>query len=161
MNCPKCGSQVVAEQKFCRACGESLQLITQRLPKPTSVAQRDSEAPENTDRTNRLLSWGLIMLFVGAAIGVIGKKVIHQEEVIAVGVLLALAGMFLSVFPYVLPPRRSKQRGGPPTEIELEAHSETRKSLPQERTTEYVSSVTERTTDLLTDAAVPRERSRD
>lgn len=161
MNCPKCGSQTVSEQKFCRSCGESLQIHTQRLPQPNSVAQLDSKAPENIERTNSFLSWGLIILFVGAAIGVIGKKVVHQEEVIAVGVLLALAGMFLSVFPYVLPPRRSKQRGGPPAEAELEAQSETRKSLPQERPTEYVSSITERTTDLLTDSAVPRERSRD
>jgi hypothetical protein len=92
----------------------------------------------------------MIILFLGAAIGVVGKKLMHDEVVTVIGVLVALAGMFLSVYPYVMLPPRSKRRGEPSSEFELEAQSEPQKNLPQERTTEYVPSIAERTTDLLT-----------
>ncbi len=148
MICPKCGLQAVAEQKFCRSCGENLQMITQRLPKPATVSRR-----EETDRTNSLLSWGFIIMFLGAAIGVVGKKLMHEEVVTVIGVLLALAGMFLSVYPYVLAPRRSRHGDSPSSESELQ------KSLPHERMTDYVPGVTERTTDLLADSVVTRKRT--
>jgi hypothetical protein len=160
MNCPKCGLRAEPEQKFCRSCGESLQMITQRL-QSTPVSQLESQAPiytgEKTDRTNTLLSWGMIILFLGAAIGVVGKKLMHDEVVTVIGVLVALAGMFLSVFPYVMLPPRSKHKA---SESELKAQSEPQKSLPQERPTEYVPSVAERTTDLLTSSGVERKPAR-
>ena len=160
MNCPKCGLLAVPEQNFCRSCGESLQMITQRL-QPPLVSQLESQAPiytrEKTDRTNILMSWGLIIMFLGVAIGVIGKKLMHDEVVTVIGVLVSLAGMFLSVYPYVMLSPRLKHREEPSSESKLEAQSEPRKSLSQERTTEYVPSIAERTTGLLTNSEVTRK----
>jgi hypothetical protein len=157
MNCPQCGLNAEPEQKFCRSCGASLQIITQRL------SQLESPAPtytrEESGRTNSLTSWGLIIMFLGAAIGVVGKKLLYEDMVTVIGVLVALAGMFLSVYPYVSIPARSKRRGSTSSESELEGQSELPKSLPPERTIEYVPGITERTTDLLTGSAVPRRRA--
>ena len=163
MNCPKCGLQAEPEQKFCRSCGAGLQVITQRLQKPPTVSQLESQSPnytrEETGRTNSLPFWGLIIMFVGVATGVIGKKLMHEEIVTVIGVLVALAGMLLSVYPYVMPPSRSKHRGSPSSDPEVEIQSEPPKSLPQERPIEYVPSVTERTTDLLTNSVVSPRRT--
>lgn len=157
MNCPKCGLQTAPGQKFCRSCGASLQIITQRLP------QLESPAPDYTrkerGRTNSLTSWGFIIMFIGVAIGVVGKKLVHEDIVTVIGVLVALAGMFLSVYPYLSIPSRSKHRGSTSSESELPGEAKPPKSLPQERTIEYVPGVTERTTDLLTSSAVPRRRA--
>ena len=154
MNCPKCGLQAVPEQKFCRSCGASLQMITQPLPKSTMVSQVKSQTAidtrEEIDRTNSLLSWGFIIMFVGAAIGVIGKKLMHEDVVTVVGVLVALAGMFLCVYPYVLPSPRRRHNSS--QSLEFEQQSEQPKTLPKERTTDYVPSITEGTTDLLTNS---------
>ena len=153
MNCPKCGLPAAPEQKFCRSCGESLQMITQRLHNPIAIYTR-----EETDRPNRLVLWGLLIMFLGASIGVVGKKLMHEDVVTVIGVLVAFAGMFLSVYPYVLPPTRGKHRGSPSSESEVKAQSE-QKSLPPERTTEYVPGITERTTDLLTNSVVTRKQA--
>jgi hypothetical protein len=97
-------------------------------------------------------------MFVGAAIGVVGKKLIYQDIVTVIGVLVALAGMLVSVYPFVNP-SRSKHRGSPSAESEVEALPEPPKSLPHERPFEYVPGVTERTTDLLTNSPAPRKRA--
>lgn len=161
MNCPKCGLPAAPEQKFCRSCGESLQMITQRLHDPAVISHLESQTAiytrEETDRPNRLVSWGLIIMFLGASIGVVGKKLMHEDVVTVIGVLIAFAGMFLSIYPYVLLPTRGKHRGSPSSESEVKGQSE-QKSLPQERTTEYVPGITERTTDLLTNSVVTRKQ---
>ena len=163
MDCPKCGSHTVPEQKFCRSCGASLQMATQRLPKPATVSRVENQPPiytrEETERTNSLLSWGFIVMFAGVAIGVVGKKLMHDEIVTVIGVLAALAGMFLSAYPYVLP-QRLKHGDSSSSESEVEAQSERQKSLPHERPIEYVPGITERTTDLLTNSVVTRKRAK-
>lgn len=163
MNCPKCGLQAVAEQKFCRSCGASLHLITQPLPESTTVPQVKSQTAidsrEEVDRRNSLLAWGFIIMFVGAAIGVIGKKLIHEDVVTVVGVLVALAGMFLSVYPYVLLsplPTRNLRKS---LRSEPQEQSQQPKSLPNTRAADYLPSVTERTTNLLTNPVPKAERA--
>ncbi len=107
--------------------------------------------------------WAFIIMFVGVAVGVVGKMLMHDEIVTLVGVLVSLVGMFLTVYPYLSAPRREKPetklRSQP--EVTLGARSPVviatapQKALP-DRPTEYTPSVTERTTDLL---KVPRSKS--
>lgn len=106
MNCPKCKSQTLADQKFCRSCGTSLQMTTQPLAEHavSDPATAPAITPGGQQRANRLLLWSFIMMFIGVAIGVIGKKLIHDEIVTVVGVLISLAGMFLAVYPFLSPP---------------------------------------------------------
>ena len=156
MSCPKCGLQTLSEQKFCRSCGASLQMATQPLAEPTAL----SELPRtpglilthDNQRTNRLVLWGFIIMLVGVAIGVIGKKLIHEDLVTVVGVLVSLAGMFLTVYPF-LSPSRAKHESSRSTEPEVLTPPRPPRTLQQESNTEYVPSITERTTNLLKNSA--------
>jgi len=162
MTCPKCGWQTLTEQKFCRSCGANLQITTQPLadgnaaisePPRTSISTRTSE------RAKTLVLWGFIVMFVGAAIGVVGKKLMHEDIVTVLGVLMSLAGMFLAVYPYLVSPR-AKQDLSPRSQTEELAAFQLPKSLPKEREIDYVPSITERTTNLLENrpAATPKHK---
>jgi hypothetical protein len=94
-------------------------------------------------------------MLIGAAIGVIGKKLIHEDLVIVIGVLISLVGMFLTVYPYLVPRRRIKYDPTPPHSNEI-TNSQPAKTLPRERNPEYVASITEQTTGLLEEVAAPR-----
>lgn len=156
MNCPKCALQTLPEQKFCRSCGASLQITTQPLAGPVAKSDRETKSRQReNERANRYVLWGFIVLLVGVAIGVIGKKLMHQDLVTVIGVLISLVGMFLTVYPYLSPPRRTKRDSSRSEQPEItEPHPP--KTLPQERDIVYVPSITERTTDLLEDAAAVR-----
>jgi zinc-ribbon domain len=162
MICPKCGLQTLPEQKFCRSCGASLQVITQRLPEGTTLTGPSTPAiiiREEMRGANRLVQLGFIVMFVGAVIGVIGKMLIHDQVVTVVGVLFSLVGMFLAVYPYLLPSSRTRDNSGASSQPELQKQSRPTKQLPEERTIEYVPSITERTTDLLkTSGATPKQK---
>jgi hypothetical protein len=56
-------------------------------------------------RRNGFVLWGFIAMFIGVAIGVVGKKLLHEDIVTVIGVLISLLGMFLTVYPYLAPPR--------------------------------------------------------
>ena len=162
MTCPHCGLETLPDQKFCRACGAGLQLTTQPLPQPVTVTQRENRSAIRTNatsnRTNNFMLTGFITIFVGAAVGVIGKKLMHDDLVSVIGVLISLIGMFLMVFPHLSPPRRRIVDAGSSVTDQL-SESRPVRTLPQESKTEYVPSITERTTDLLEAARPKRNES--
>jgi hypothetical protein len=100
-------------------------------------------------RPNGLLLWGFIMMFIGVAFGVIGKMLIHADSVTVVGVLVSLVGMFLTAYSSLSPPPRKKYNSIPSSKPEVLTQTPTARSLPQGSNTDYVPSITERTTDLL------------
>lgn len=104
-------------------------------------------------RPNGLVLWGFIMMFIGVAVGLIGKKLIHEDIVTVVGVLISLAGMFLTAYPYLSPPQPKKYDSIPSSKPEVLKRTQATKSLPQGSNTDYVPSITERTTDLLKNQA--------
>ena len=161
MTCPKCGWQTLPEQKFCRSCGASLQITTQPLADHNAAIseQRTSTSTRTSAPANTLVLWGFVIMFVGVAIGVVGKKLMHEDIVTVVGILMSLAGMFLAVYPYLLPPR-AKQDISPRSQPEELAAFQAPKSLPEERNIDYVPSITERTTNLLENrpAASPKHK---
>lgn len=153
MNCPKCGLQTVQDQRFCRSCGAGLQMTTSPLAVPAAMSNLE-RPPSITSRveqqrTSGLPLWGFIVMLIGVAIGVIGKKLMHEDIVTVIGVLISLAGMFLTVYPYLSPFPRRKYDSSPSSRPEGLGQSQPTKYLPQESTIEYVPSITERTTELL------------
>lgn len=84
MTCPKCGLPAVPDQKFCRSCGASLQVTTKPLVEPAAFTDQKSPSEINfkneSQRTHGWMLWGFIVMLVGVAIGVIGKK-FHQDVV--------------------------------------------------------------------------------
>jgi len=149
MNCPKCGLQKLPDQKFCRSCGASLQMDTQPLAEHANVS--DLQKPASTfqggqQRTNRLMLLSFMIMFIGVAMGIIGKKLLHDEVITVVGALISVAGMFLAAYPY-LSSARSHEPSAPSQPAVLTPSQP--KYLPEERSIEQMPSVTERTTDLL------------
>ena len=164
MTCPTCGLQTLPDQKFCRSCGASLQMTTQPLAElAVSDVERTSSIGFKGEgqRGNRLLLWGFIMMFIGAAIGVLGKKLLHQDIVTVVGVLISLVGMFLAVYPYLSPSRPQKYVAGPHSRPDDLTPSQPSKYLPQANNIGYIPSITERTTDLLKNAAATKPRPKE
>lgn len=165
MNCPKCGLQTLSDQKFCRSCGDSLQIITRPLAHHTTESDLEMTpaitSKGERQRTNRVPLWGFIIMFIGVAIGIVGKMLMHEEVVTVVGVLLSLVGMFLTVYPSLsLSPRR-KYDSNASSQPEVLTPSQQTKHLPQESDFEYVPSITERTTALLNNSAPTRSRQKE
>lgn len=134
MNCPNCGTQTLPDQQFCRACGASLMADEARS-------------------VNRRMLWGPLLAFVGIAIALVGKMLLHLEIFTLVGVLISLAGMFfIAAYPYLL--RNPKKRGidvlSQPQSL---APAETTNKLPPISAIDHFPSVTEGTTELLKDPA--------
>ena len=153
MNCPKCGLQTSPDQKFCRSCGASVQIDTQPLvghvPVPGSVESSAFKVKDEIPLAYRSVLWAFAVTFTGVAIGVIGKMLLHVETVTVIGVLLSLAGMFFVVYPYLVPPRRTKQVIAPSPSPEILFQAEPTRRLPQASDIDNLPSVTEGTTDLL------------
>lgn len=164
MTCPKCGSPRLAEQKFCRSCGASLPVTTQPLAEAPSLTKLENKSAigfrSEERRANSFVFWGVIIMFIGAAIGVIGKKLVHEDIITVVGVLISFAGMFLTVYPYLAPSSRKKTGTSSSLQPDVLTLSEQPRYLPRANDIEYVSSITERTTDLLKNSVATGVRQR-
>ncbi len=138
-------------------------MITRPLAAPTTASDLEGTSAIGLkgegQRGNKLTLWGFIIMFIGVAIGVIGKMLIHEEMVTVVGVLVSIVGMFLTVYPYLSPSPRQKPDSIPSSQ--LLTPSQPTKYLPQESGIEYVPSITDRTTDLLQNSAPTRTRKKE
>ena len=165
MNCRKCGLQTLPDQRFCRSCGESLQTNTPPLVEHATVFELE-RSPANIlkdekQRASGLMLWGFIIMFIGVAVGIIGKKLMHEDIVTVVGALVSITGMFLTVYPYLSPSSRRKVDSSPSSQPDILSQSQPGKYLPPESNIEYVPSITERTTNLLESSAVPRPKQKE
>ena len=164
MTCPKCGSETLPEQQFCRSCGARLQ-TTQRLAKPQPVADLRATSTVSAraadERANHFVLWGFIIMLIGAAIGVVGKMLMHEDIVTVVGVLISLGGMFLVVYPYLVPSRRKEDDSSFSSQPEVLTAPERTEHLPEGSSVEYLPSVTERTTNLLKSHATKTPRPKE
>ena len=165
MSCHKCGLQTIPDQRFCRSCGESLQTNTTPLVKHAKVFELQSQPAnilkDENERASRLMLWGFIIMFIGVAVGIIGKKLMHEDIVTVVGALVSIAGIFLTVYPYLSPSSRRKIDSSPSSQPDILSQSQPAKYLPPERNIEYVPSITERTTNLLENSAVARPKQKE
>jgi len=165
MNCHKCGLQTLPDQRFCRSCGESLQMNTQPLAEHATVIELERRPAnilkDEKQRASSLMLWGFIIMFIGVVVGIIGKKLVHQDLVTVVGALVSIAGMFFMVYPYLSPSSRRNVVSSPSSQPDILSQSQPGKYLPPERTIEYVPSITERTTNLLENSAVAQPKQKE
>ena len=139
MKCPLCGLPGTTDQKFCRSSGADLQ--------GTDVTVADGSI--DGERTNHLMLLGFVVMFAGAAVGVVGKMLLHVDAVTVVGVLAALAGMFTVVHPSLNLPRRRRQTSASAIRPEIFLPAEPTRKLTPMNEADFIPSVTEPTTDLL------------
>ena len=144
--CPKCGLPQLTGQKYCRACGARLQRDTKRLAKPEGG---DVRSQSEQRRANTLVSIAFVIMLVGAAIGIVGKKLLHQDVVTVAGALISIVGIFLTAYPFLWHASMKSPRSTPPSRpADLEPPPAS-PYLPRESSVEYLPSITERTTNLL------------
>jgi hypothetical protein len=100
-------------------------------------------------------------MFAGIAVSIIGKMIIHNEEVTGAGALVSIIGIFLTAYCLLSAVYKfaSAERRLPP-EAKLSG-AKTTAQLPPIRLADVTPGITERTTDLLEGAAgQPVERKR-
>ena len=86
-------------------------------------------------------------MMIGVAAGILGKKLLHNDIITVVGALIALVGMFLTVYRYLAPSAPKKFDSGN-SQPEVLIPSKPTNALP-DVSVEYLSSITEQTTQLL------------
>jgi len=165
MNCHKCGLQTLPDQRFCRSCGESLQTNTPPLVEHATVFDLERRSSnilkDEKQRASGLMLWGFIIMFIGVAVGIIGKKLMHEDLVTVVGALVSITGMFLTVYPYLFTSSGRKVDSSPYYQPDMLSQSQPGKYLPPESNIEYVPSITERTTSLLENSAVATRKQKE
>jgi len=133
-----------------------LHLTTQQLVTPANVhdlASKSAVAVKERRSQNNLVLSGFVIMFIGAAIGVVGKKLLYQDIITVVGILISLAGMFLTCYPYLSPGRRQEDEPTPSSKPQAQVRPPATEYLVSGEGVKYVPSVTERTTNLLTESA--------
>lgn len=135
MNCPNCGTPILNDQQFCRSCGAPLAAAGPRRFDPRLA--------------------GLTMAFGGILIALAGSFV-ELRAVLFLGVIISIAGMFF-IAAYPMLRSSFKRRSGDAKQPDQLPHAPTTKKLAPIGDFEYVpASVTEGTTNLLTEPAAKR-----
>ncbi|MGH9753303.1 MAG: zinc-ribbon domain-containing protein [Blastocatellia bacterium] len=153
MHCPNCGTEASAGQKFCRACGFSLEKVEQLIA-DHRMAATDQTTGATGDWLHRLEKWAVRALFaLGGVLGslalwaIISKVMIEEDRIFDGSVILMiLAAVFLYIFViYRYYERKEPASTQSNPQQRLPESAETAKMLP-EPSIEVVASVTEHTT---------------
>jgi hypothetical protein len=83
MYCPKCGAQAAGETKYCRACGQSLTLVSQAMMKSSTA---DDEGRQKLEKAIKNISLGVGFLIISIGIAIL-------EPAPALSLLMAIAGV--------------------------------------------------------------------
>jgi hypothetical protein len=83
MYCPKCGAQAADETKYCRACGQSLTLVSQAMMKSLPADDKDRQKLEKAIKD---ISLGIGFLIISIGIATLAPAP-------ALSLLMAIAGI--------------------------------------------------------------------
>ena len=102
MYCPNCGKENPEKPRFCRSCGLGLQTISQTLVNELSATKSDDSSIEIVEpeqkRWRNPLMYGFLMLLLGMAIVIFGKKIAGEQLIADLGTLIAVLGIGLLGF---------------------------------------------------------------
>jgi hypothetical protein len=102
MYCPNCGKENPEKPRFCRSCGLGLQTISQALGNELSATKSDDSSIEIVEpeqkRWRNPLMYGFLMLLLGMAIVIFGKKIAVEQLIADLGMLIAILGIGLLGF---------------------------------------------------------------
>jgi len=161
MHCPSCGLESSLDQKFCRQCGFNLEPVSKLITGDSddlAAARREHERLL-VGRMFRWISWGCLVLFVGVIMLVVNKSgVVYLPMLKLIATLITLLGVAIAGYGSLssiakatyLSPKTSKDPG----QIN---QNNTTKELPEARIPVPMPSVTERTTQLISEE--PQRRS--
>jgi hypothetical protein len=139
-------------------------MTTQQLVRPGDVSDREGVSAGGSkgrkQQRMNLVLWGFVMMLIGVAIGVVGKKLLDQDIITVVGVLISLAGMFLVCYPYLSRHRQKSDESVPSSKPQVLNAPHPPEYLPHGNSVDYVPSITERTTNLLEPSPVEKPREK-
>ena len=160
MHCPSCGNESSLDQKFCRKCGFSLEVVGKLLSEHPSTGKK-LELEEVSDEKlalRRMVSWmmwGLLIVVIGLVLIVTNKQFLMDRLFNLLGSFLLLGGISVATYGVLDAMRgggskskRAKLSEETKNEPDELAAANTTKELA-ERIPVPVPSVTERTTQLI------------
>ena len=139
-------------------------MTTQQLVSPAHVSDLSASATGSKGRKPQrmnLVLWGFVMMLIGVAIGVVGKKLLEEDIITVVGVLISLVGMFLVCFPYLSPHQQKSDESVLSSQPQVLNTPRPAEYLPDRNSVDYVPSITERTTNLLENSPAARKEDKD
>lgn len=157
MHCPNCGTEASAGQKFCRACGFSLEKVEQLIADHRAAAtDKTTEATGGLSGAwlRGLEKWAVRALFaLGGILGslmlwaIIGKVMIEEGKILEGSVLLMiLAGAVLASLLAYLDSERKKSASIRSNQQQRLPQAEDTAKMLSEPGAETAASVTEHTT---------------
>jgi len=160
MFCPSCGTQILNEQKYCRACGMELEPVAALVAARGTLSSSSSSAKPDqqiTFRAVKLVAAGASFFLSGAILSFAGRMIFQRDDVVNLGVLALLFGLVMILFAFfqglwakTRPPTTA--RTGANTQPNLDQPNLEQPNLEQPRPNGLPSpmpSVTESTTKLM------------
>ena len=146
MYCPNCGRDNSNEQRFCRSCGLSLQIIFHTLANTPPASESDDvsiEIKREQKLWQNLLMYGFLMLTLGIIIVIFGKTLLGEQLVADIGTIMAFLGIGLLGFKGV---SLMLSHSGSPSQSKALPEGEATNKLPPASQFGALPSVTEHTT---------------
>ena len=149
MYCPRCGKDGSLDQRFCRSCGFQLDQVMELLEPQTTPVDDQKLAQLKLRRIGSIVVMSTITLALCAVCGAIIWAMVTGGMPIGAGIfgLLVLIGM-TSGFIFLGLSQLKAEKPGSQTALDT---NQTTKSLLNQPTLNVPPSVTERTTNLLTE----------
>ena len=120
MHCPSCGMQTSIDQKFCRSCGMSLEAVSKAVAShlPTSDSNKPSVRDDNSvlRRMAIMLFWGIVVFLMGGVVMGVSKKMLHNDLVGLIGLVILIAGAILVTYAVISPLWQQASKSGQTTE---------------------------------------------
>jgi len=165
MHCPSCGKPASPDQQFCRGCGMGLesvnQLVAQHSSQSLSQAQNKIVKAEQERAIVKLmvqrLMWGMLLIGIGV-IMIVANKGFDLWLLRFVSALFMLSGTGLALYGVLASVRDGVAISGARVPSGISETTDV-KSLPIRELALSLPSVTERTTQLISDA--PRKYAHD
>lgn len=153
MHCPNCGKESSIDLKFCRSCGMSLETVSKAIAAhqsaPGSKAEPVKDDKSALRRMSMTLFWSIVVLFMGALLLSINKKLSHSDLVWMIGLVLTIAGPILSAYAVMSPLWRQASKRAPSDEPKLTTELEGKMRTSPEGLPAPPPSITEHTTNIL------------
>src|SRR5262245_49204083 len=156
IHCPSCGKEATLEQQFCRQCGMNLGKVSKLVAAHSGVETVENSSSVERDLAEKrivrkMFNWmitGVIILGIGIFMLVLTKSFNPGEwfKLCASFLLLAGTGIAVGGFFRAIKEGLDLQGKGSPKQL---PKVEPTKNLPDERTPVPISSITERTTQLI------------
>ena len=102
MHCPGCGHPASMDQRFCRSCGMDLQEVSEIVKARASSDDTTLSLSEHERKAMACMTKGMgrggVVLFIGLAMIVVGKKYFHNELFTVIATLVTLLGVFIMAY---------------------------------------------------------------